>query len=134
MLLNLFKPQSVGVVGGKMKGVQNIDERRAFAIEMTTIGVPLSLQRVGGTLTLNMNGTPTTSATVNQTIFEMDVSDIVDDTSLSQDFIGGRYAASGSGTGVIIINVGISDGVLTLKAKTSITSASILAFQAVVLI
>lgn len=117
-----------------MKGVQNIDERRVFAIEMTTIGVSLSLQRVGGTLTLNMNGTPSTNATVNQTIFEMDVSDIVDDVYLNQDFMGGRYAASGSGTGVIIINVGISDGVLTLTAKTSITSASILAFQAVVMI
>lgn len=118
-----------------MKGVQNIDERRIFIQSMTSIGVPLTLHRVGGTLTLNMNGTPLVNANINEIIFEMDVSDIVDDAYINQDFIVGRYYISGATNyAVAIFNVAISDGLLTLTTKTLLTGASILAFQAVVMI
>lgn len=118
-----------------MKGVQNIDERRIFIQRMTSIGVPLTLYRVGGTLTLNMNGTPLVNANINNIIFEMDMSDIVGDAYINQDFIVGKYQISGSTNyEVAIFNVAISDGLLTLTTKTQLTGASILAFQAVVMI
>jgi len=115
-----------------MKGVSNANEIRLYKPYFTTLGLPLELQRADKVLTVNLSGTLSNSVTADQSIFEMNVGDVVDNTYIDNDFIGGRY--SGSDTGIIVIHVGISDGVLTLTTKTAIPSGSTIAFQAVVII
>lgn len=116
-----------------MKGVQNTDKIK-FSIVFEAEGIPLTLKRVGEILTINLNGNPSTDIIPYTNIFERDVSALIGNAYLDQDFSGGIYNRTGSR--LVIINVSISNGILTLLAKTAepIPTSSTLAFQAVVMI